>query len=68
MSLEVMVALVREVANDERAQQRIEALSDEQLTALGLDEQEVASIRTGFFDRALQMGVTTGSGPGCCGA
>lgn len=68
MSLEMLVAMVREVVNDAAAQRRYEAMSDHELAQLGLNEQEITSIRGGFFDRALQMGVTDGSGPGCCGA
>jgi hypothetical protein len=70
MSQDVMVALARQVSVDVAAQREIEALSDVQLHALGLSEDEIASIRDGFFDRVIRLGlILDDSSPqehGCC--
>jgi hypothetical protein len=68
MSLDVMVSLAREVAGDIAARTRIEALSDEELARLGLDDDEVRSIRDGFFDHVLRMGISLNEGQRCCGS
>jgi hypothetical protein len=66
MSQDVLVALAREVAGDLSKQPRIEAMSDEDLAGLGLDDEEIVSIRTGFFDRVLRLGISFDDTPGCC--
>jgi hypothetical protein len=70
MSEAVMVALAREVSVDVAAQRRYEALSDEELTELGLDGAEIAAIRDGFFDRVIRLGLILDDGlpqaHGCC--
>lgn len=70
MSQDVMIALAREVTRDLSAQPRIEALSDEELARLGLDEHEIRSIRDGFFDRVLRLGMPLDDvlppASGCC--
>lgn len=70
MSQDVLSALAREVARSSEAQQRIEKSSDEELVQLGLDADEILSIRNGFFDRVLQLGIVADDGPpqshGCC--
>ncbi len=57
MSQDVMIALAREVTEDLSAQGRIEALPDEELARLGLDAEEIRSIRDGFLDRMLRLGI-----------
>ena len=70
MSQEVLVQLAKEVARSYEAQKRYESSSDEDLIRLGLEPQEVASIRSGFFDRALMMGIVgddrAPNEHGCC--
>jgi len=70
MSQDVMVQLAREVTGDVSAQPRIEAMSDDQLAAAGLDQDEIAAIRGGFFDRVLRLGLFLDDRPaheqGCC--
>lgn len=67
MSVEALTGLARQVAGDLSKQPRIEAMSDEELAALGLEPDEIESIRTGFFDRVLRMGIAFGDdAPGCC--
>ena len=67
MSQDVLVTLARQVAGDLSAQPRIEAMSDEELAAVGLEPEEIRSIRTGFFDRVLRAGLAFGDdAPGCC--
>lgn len=67
MSVDVLVALAREVAADLSAQARIESLPDDELAGLGLDEDDIRSIREGFFDSVLRLGLTPAESPGCCG-
>jgi hypothetical protein len=67
MSQEVLVALAREVAADVGQQPRIEALPDDELTRMGLEPDEIESIRSGFFDRVLRLGIWPDDPPGCCG-
>jgi hypothetical protein len=67
MSQDVLVALARRVAADVSEQPRIEALEDGELAELGLDPDEIQSIRTGFFDRVLWLGISAAEdSPGCC--
>lgn len=67
MSQDALVALARRVAADVSEQPRIESMSDDELTALGLEPDEVQSIRTGFFDRVLWLGISAAEdAPGCC--
>ena len=67
MSQEALVALARRVAADTREQPRIEAMTDAELAALGLDPDEIESIRNGFLDRVLWLGISAAEGPaGCC--
>ncbi len=70
MSQDTMIALAKEVARSFDAQRRIEDSSDEELTRLGLDADEIRSIRSGFFDRVLQLGIVADDRPpheqGCC--
>ena len=66
MSQDVLVALAREVAGDLSKQPRIEAMTDEDLAGLGLDDEEIVSIRTGFFDRVLRLGISFDEQAGCC--
>jgi hypothetical protein len=67
MSQDVLVALARQVAADVREQPRIEALADDELAKLGLDADEIQSIRSGFFDRVLWLGISAAEdSPGCC--
>ena len=65
-----MIALAREVTRDLSAQPRIEALSDMELARLGLDEHEIRSIRDGFLDRVLRLGMPLDDAlppaSGCC--
>ena len=71
MSQDVLIGLVKEVAADLSAQQRIEALSDSELSRLGLDDDEIASVRDGIFDQVLRLGIRLDDSPpdpaGCCG-
>jgi hypothetical protein len=66
MSVEALTELARRVAGDLSAQPRIEAMPDEELAALGLEPDEIRSIRTGFFDRVLRLGLVADDSPGCC--
>jgi hypothetical protein len=67
VSQDVMVALAKEVSRDWQAQQRIEALLDDELARMGLDDQEIRAIRDGFFDRVLMLGLSPDDqSPGCC--
>lgn len=67
MSQDVLVTLARQVAGDLSVQPRIEGMSDEELAQLGLDADEIRSIRQGFFDRILRLGISPDDDPpGCC--
>jgi hypothetical protein len=67
MSQDVLVALARRVAADVSEQPRLEALGDGELAEMGLDPDEIQSIRTGFFDRVLWLGISAAEdSPGCC--
>ena len=66
MSLEVLTGLVRDVVRDDRERVRLEGLPDDELLALGLTAEEVASIRDGLFDRVLRIGVSLDGAPTCC--
>jgi hypothetical protein len=66
MSQEVLVGLAKEVVADLWAQPRIEGMSDDELLALGLDDAEISSIRDGFFDKVLRLGISLSDDPGCC--
>jgi hypothetical protein len=70
MSQDVMVQLAREVTADLRAQEAIERKSDAELAELGLEPNEIASIRSGFLTRVLQLGLFLDDRPayeqGCC--
>jgi len=70
MSQDVMVRLAREVTADLDAKERIEGRSDAELAAMGLEAQEIASIRDGFLKRVLQLGLFLDDRPareqGCC--
>lgn len=70
MSTEVLVDLAKQVARDFGFQQHVETLPDDKLAELGLDPDEISSIRDGFFDRVLQMGIVLDDSPpsahGCC--
>ena len=70
MSQEVLIGLVKQVAADVSAQQRIEDLPDSALSGLGLDDAEIASVRDGFFDQVLRLGIRPDDSPpdraGCC--
>ncbi len=57
MSQETMLALARQVVRDLSAQGRIESMSDDELAEAGLDDDEIGSIRDGFLDRMLRLGV-----------
>jgi hypothetical protein len=67
MSQDVLVGLARRVAADVSEQPRIEALADDELAEMGLDADEIQSIRSGFFDRVLWLGISAADdAPGCC--
>ena len=57
MSEQVMLALAQEVFRDLSAQRRIEAESDDELAQRGLTADEIRSLRDGFLDRMLRLGV-----------
>jgi hypothetical protein len=70
MSQDVLVDLAKSVVRDPGYQRHLESLSDERLTGLGLDPEEIDQIRDGFFDRILRMGMVLDDSPpqaqGCC--
>lgn len=64
-----LVEVVRGVGRDPRLQGWIEALSDDDLTVLGLTLDEVAAIRDGVLDRVLRLGIMPdpdAAAFGCC--
>jgi hypothetical protein len=69
MNDSVLTQLVREIARDYKAQARIEALPDADLTDMGLSTEEVRLVRDGFFDTVLRMGVMPDADTpvNCCG-
>lgn len=69
MRNDVMLTLAHEAARTITAQAEIEALSDEELTAKGYEEDEIAAIRDGYLSRMLRLGVTFEDVVplGCCG-
>jgi len=70
MSQDVMVQLAKEVTRDLKVQPLIEDMSDEGLAEMGLEPEEIASIRSGFFNRVLRLGIFLDDRPaneqGCC--
>lgn len=70
MSEAVMVRLAREVTRDLSVQPVIEGLPDERLIEMGLEPEEIATIRDGFFNRVLRLGLFLDDRPaaeqGCC--
>ena len=70
MSQDVMVQLARAVTSDFRLQKKIEAKSDAELAEMGLDAEDIASIRDGFLKRVLQLGMALDDRPAsewtCC--
>lgn len=66
----MMVRLAKEVTRDLAVQPRIEGMTDADLAQLGLEPEEIASIRSGFFNRVLRLGLFLDDRPareqGCC--
>jgi hypothetical protein len=70
MSQTALTELAREAIVDLNALNRIQALSDEQLSRRGLSSDEVAAVRGGYFERLALAGSFDENGfrpNGCCG-
>lgn len=69
MSQQALMELAREATADFKALVRIQALADDELMRRGLNEDEVAAVRQGFFERLAQAGSFEGNDwrpNGCC--
>jgi hypothetical protein len=69
MSQTALMTLAREAIGDFNALIGIQAASDTDLRRRGLDENEIATVRSGFFDRLAQAGSFDGEDwkpNGCC--
>jgi hypothetical protein len=69
MSQTALMALAREAIGDFNALIRVQAASDAELQLRGLDADEIATVRGGFFDRLAQAGSFDGEDwkpNGCC--
>ena len=70
MSAEALRTLAREATSDFSALVRIQALSDDELRARGLDRDEVVAVRNGYFERLALLGSFDGDdwrANACCG-
>ena len=70
MSQTALMTLARDAIGDFNALIRIQAASDADLRLRGLDEDEIAAVRGGFFDRLALAGSFDGDDwkpNGCCG-
>ena len=70
MSREALLALAKTATADFSALVRIQALSDGELRACGLDADEITAVRNGYFERLALLGSFEGDdwrASACCG-